>query len=144
MQTILDTGYHKTMKYSRWDELILKVEDQFGYRDKINAYLKVTVIGFDPDCEGDYAQYMCYIPPYERIPFGFQTFTCNKQHIKAFEIDPKFLGDTVCLITSKTPTVKHLPAPKGEKCDRCKEFHIGAVRNNDAFLCRQCRQNPYR
>lgn len=132
------------MRYSKWDEVILKVEDRFGYRDKFNSRLKVMVIGFDPDCEGDYAQYMCYVPPYERIPFGFQTFTCERIHIREFDIDPRFLGDQVCLITARTPIYKHIPAPKGEKCDHCKDFHIGAIRTDGVYLCRPCRENPYR
>lgn len=132
------------MVYSKWDEVILKVEDLFGYRDKVYAKLKVMIIGVSTDCDGDYAQYLCYVPAYERIPYGFPTFTINRQHLKYFDVDPKFLGDIGCLITQAMPIFKHLPAPRGEKCDHCGDFGMGAVRTDDTYICRLCRENPYR
>lgn len=132
------------MRYSKWDEVILKVEDKFGYRDKITTKLKVMVIGYDTDVDSSDAQYLCYVPPYERIPYGFPTFTIDRYHIRALDVDPKFLGDTGCFITARMPIFKHLPAPKGEKCDHCLTFFEGAIREDGTYLCRACKDNPYR
>lgn len=132
------------MRYSKWDEVVLKVEDNFGYKDKVAARLKVMVLGFDTDCDSDCAQYLCYVPVYERIPYGFPTFTIDKYHVRHFDLDPKFLGDTGCFITAKMPIYHHTPAPKGEKCDHCKDFYEGAVREDGIYLCRPCKENPYR
>jgi hypothetical protein len=132
------------MRYSKWDEVILKVEDRFGYRDKVYSRLKVMVLGFDADNDSDSAQYLCYVPAYERVPYGFPTFTITKQHLRYFGVEDKFLGDTGCFITARMAIFKHLPAPKGEKCDKCGDFGIGAVRSDGVYLCRPCRENPYR
>lgn len=133
------------MRYSKWDEVVLKVEDRFGYRDKFYSHLKVMIIGFDTDCEGSSAQYLCYVPPYERVPFGFPTFTIDRHHAKHFGLDPKFVGDVGCFITSRMPVYKHIVAAKGEKCDHCKTWFDGAIREEDGtYLCRSCRENPYR
>ena len=133
------------MKYSRWDEVILKVDDLFGYTDRIVSHLKVMVIGSDVDCYGDHAQYLCYIPPYERVPGGFQTFKINRFHLRHFDIEPKYLGDDGCFITADDPIHKHIPAARGERCDHCDDFIAGGERNEQgSFHCRACRENPYR
>lgn len=132
------------MKYSRWDEVILKVEDSFGYSDKVTTRLKVVILGIDIDVAGNHAQYLCYVPPYERIPYGFPTFTINKTHVRHFSLEDKFLGDTACFITIKNPIYKHIIAAKGEKCDRCNTWFDGAERHDGSFRCRACIENPYR
>lgn len=133
------------MRYSKWDEVILKVEDSFGYRDKIPSRLKVMILGFDTDVDSSCAQYLCYVPPYERIPYGFPTFTIDRHHVRHFKLEPKFLGDTGCFITVKHPIYKHVVAPKGEKCDKCQSFFEGVNRGEDGtYMCRSCRENPYR
>lgn len=132
------------MKYHVWDEVVLKVDDLFGYKDKVFSRLKVMVLGFDSDCIGDRGQYLCYVPSYERVPCGFPTFVIDQGHQRHFKFDPKFIGDIGCFITIANPIYKHLPAPKGEKCDRCKTWFEGAERDSGVYLCRGCRENPYR
>ena len=50
------------MRYRRGDELLLKVEDDFGYDDITYSSVKVQVIGFNVDCSGDEAEYLCFPP----------------------------------------------------------------------------------
>lgn len=130
------------MRYSRWDEVVLKIDDSFGGRDKTFARVKVMILGVNTNC--DPAQYLCYVPPYERIPYGFPTFIIDKYHAKQFELDDKFLGDTGCFITTMDPIYKHVAAAAGEKCDHCKNWVEGALREDGVYLCRLCRDNPYR
>ena len=132
------------MRYSKWDEVVLKVEDSFGYREKIFNQLKVMILGVDNNSSCDHPQYLCYVPVYEVIPMGFSTFTIDRHHAKHFNIEAKFIGDTGCFITNKNPIYKHLPAAKGEKCDHCGDWADGAERNYGVYLCRSCRENPYR
>lgn len=132
------------MKYSVGDEVIIKVDDLFDYGYKIYTPLKVVVLGFDSDCDSDYGQYLCYIPCYESIPYGFKTFKIGKQHVIYLGIDPKFLDETACFITAQTQTYRHIPAPVGESCIRCKTWCAGAEKTDGVYKCRDCRENPYR
>lgn len=132
------------MRYSTWDEVILKVEDKFGYSDKYYTKLKVIILGVDYNSSGDCAQYLCYVPPYERVPYQFKTFTINKYHITNFDCDPKFLGEEGCLISAWTPTYKHIPAVEGEHCSRCRTWFEGVEKVDNKFTCKSCRDNPYR
>ena len=75
------------MKYNKGDSLSLKVADSFGYRDKVFSCVNVMVLAIDTDCDGDNAQYICYVPSYERIPYGFHTFPINRHHVKHFKLD---------------------------------------------------------
>jgi len=133
------------MPYSKWDEVVLSIEDSFGYGHKLFSKLKVIVIGYDCNVGYD-VQYLCYVPPYETVPCGFKTFKITQAHIKYFNADKKFLGDYGCFITKSTQIHKHAPAETGEKCDRCGIWCGGAERgfNDDAFMCSSCRTNPYR
>lgn len=133
------------MKYFVGDEVVLKVDDVFGYKDVIMSRLKVMILGYDLDTMGFQTQYLCYIPPYERVPVGFKTFKIDQRQQRHFKFDPKFIGDDGCFITSSDSIHKHIPAPKGERCDRCRDFHEGATRAEDGtYRCRGCRENPYR
>lgn len=133
------------MRYSKWDEVVLKIDDNFGYRDTIFVRLKVMIIGCDVNNNSDSAQYLCYVPPYEHVPCKFPTFTINRHHAKYFEFEQKFIGDTGCFITTKMKIFKHIPAVSGEKCDHCKDWFDGAVRDDDGiYTCRACRENPWR
>ena len=133
------------MRYAKWDEVILIVDDKFGYKDKVTSHLKVMILGFDTDYDSDYAQYLCYVPAYEKIPYGFPTFTIDKHHIKHFNVEPRFLGDAGCFITTRFEIYKHIVAPKGDNCDHCKTWFNDAVRNDKgAYMCRACAADPYR
>lgn len=130
------------MRYRIGDELILKVEDDFGYSSKTFRSVKVQVIGYNIDGDGDDAEYMVYVPSYERMT---NTFELGAHHAKWYGVDPKFIGDDVAFIPARHAIYKHLPAPVGEKCDRCGEFNEGSVRDvNDAYTCRACKENPFR
>lgn len=132
------------MRYSKWDEVVLKVPDNFGYRDKVVSHLKVTIIGVDYETDDSYAQYLCYIPHYENVPYGFKTFSVTRQHVKHFDLDEKFLGETGCFITAITPIHKHVKARRGETCDYCHNWVDSAEKTNNVFVCYSCRENPYR
>lgn len=132
------------MRYSVWDEVVLRVEEQFGYGDQIFKQLKVMIIGVDHSTANDHTQYLCYVPPYESVPFGFPTFKIDHKHARHFLLEAKFIGDIGCFITANNPIFKHIPAPNGELCDRCRTWVDDARRENNAFMCRACRENPYR
>lgn len=133
------------MMYTKWDEVVLKLDDCFGYKDKVVSYLKVMVLGIEVDFNGDHTQYLCYVSPNERIPHGFPTFVIDRYHARHFHLEPKFIGDTGCFITGENPILKRIPAPKGEKCDRCRTFFEGAERDDEGnYRCRACRENPWR
>jgi hypothetical protein len=133
------------MRYKRGDEIVLKVEDNFGYRDKVYSRVKVMIIGFDTDCDGDDAMYLCYVPCYETLPYGFNSFTIDHYHAKYFDLEDKFLGDNGCFITAKTPIFKHVPVTPGEWCDRCNEFFNHAeASDKKSYRCRACKENPWR
>ncbi len=131
------------MFYSMWDDVVLKVKEDFGYDDQVNVPLKVMIIGIDSETDY-YTQYLCYIAPGERIPYKFATFTVNDRHVRNYNVEKKFLGETCCIITSQYDIFSHTPAIKGEKCDRCKIFFEGARQVDGKFSCRACRENPWR
>ena len=133
------------MRYAKWDEVELKIEDSLGYDCKTYAKLKVMILGFDCETSDIYAQYMCYVPAYERIPHGFPTFIIDKHHAAYFDLEDKFIGDTGCFITALNPIYKHTPAPLGERCSHCDDWSDGAEKDqNGTYTCRACRDNPYR
>lgn len=130
------------MRYRRGDELLLKVEDDFGYDDITYSSVKVQVIGFNVDCSGDEAEYLCYVPSYEHVK---GTWTLTQKHAVWYGVDEKFVGDDVMFIVSSYPVYKHMPAPEGERCDNCNDFFEGAVTDDKGrFTCSSCRFNPYR
>lgn len=132
------------MKYRLGDEVVLKVEDSFGYTVKTFSPLKVMVLGCDVDVESSNAQYLCYVPVYERIPVGFGTFKIDRLHARHFRVDAKYVGQIGCFITAKYAIYKHIQAVQGEKCDHCRDFFEGATRVDGAYRCRACRENPWR
>lgn len=137
------------MYYSTWDEVVIKVDDSFGYKHKIYTGVKVTVIGADVSDtmneESDTVQYLCYVPHWLRLPVDFKTFTINRHHMTFYGFDPRFIGDQGCFITNKTPIMQHIPAPKGEKCEKCKTFFAGAQTDSSGvYRCRACKENPWR
>lgn len=135
------------MKYELWDELILNVKDSFGYGFPIISHVKVTIIGHDMgnSVDSEPLYYLCYISPRENIPIGFNSFSIDKYHIQYFDLEDKFLNDKACFITVETSVNKHIPAVKGEKCDKCKTWFDGAERGeNNVYVCRSCRENPWR
>lgn len=129
------------MRYHQGDEVVLKVEDDFGYTDKTYRCAKVTVLSFDADVDADDAQYICYVPSYESVP---KSFTIRRMHVDWYELDGKYLGENACFITSKTPIYRHLPATPGACCERCKEFFEGASSFDSKFRCTSCTTNPWR
>lgn len=132
------------MFYSQWDEVVLKIPEDFGYGDKVPAPLKVMILGDSYNDYDDYRKYLCYISPGERVPFGYETFIITDKHVKKFCSEKKFIGETGCIITSQNDTFSHVAAVKGEKCDRCETFFEGAERTKGEFKCRACRENPWR
>jgi hypothetical protein len=129
------------MRYRKGDELVLKVEEDFGYTDRTYRRVKVQVIGHNVDSDSDEAEYLVYVPPYE---FMKGTWTLTERHASWYNVDHRFIGDEVIFIRARHPIYKHFPAPQGESCDNCKEFVEGAQRGNDGYVCRACRFNPYR
>lgn len=135
--------YGDVMFYSKWDDVVLKVKEDFGYDDQVDVAFKVMIVGRDFNT-GDYIQYLCYVAPGERIPYGYVTFTINDKHVRRFGVEKKFLGEIGCIITSQNDIFSHTPAVKGEKCSRCQIFFEGAVETDGKFFCRACRENPWR
>jgi hypothetical protein len=131
------------MKYTKWDELVLKINDHFGYKDKVVLSLKVMIIGIDNDTRSLWTQYLCYVPSYVSLPFGFSVFKINAYHAQHFDIDNKFIGDRGCFIDDETPIFSRIATIKGAKCSRCKEFFAG-IEDIEGYACRACRENPWR
>lgn len=129
------------MRYKRGDELILKVNDNFGYSDVTTRAVKVQVIGFNIDYEGPDAEYLVYVPSYS---YYKDTFVLSRQHAVWYGVEEKFIGDDVAFISARHPIFKLIPAIDGERCDRCDDFYEGATRTDDAYTCRSCRENPWR
>lgn len=132
------------MRYRKGDELILAIEDTFGYdnKDKVYRKVKVQVIGYNIDCEGPDAEYLVYVPPYESLN---DTWKLSRAHANWYNVDHKFIDDDVGFIAARHPIFRHIPGAEGEACDRCRTFIESAVREEGAkFLCRSCSLNPYR
>jgi formylmethanofuran dehydrogenase subunit E len=130
------------MKYSKGDELVLKVEDDFGYTDKTYRSVKVQVIGYNIDSEMVEAEYLVYVPSYLHIK---ESWVLSPQHARHYCTDRKFIGETVAFIDVHHPIYKHIPAAPGEHCNHCGDFFEGTARNvDDKYLCRACMLNPYR
>lgn len=127
------------MLYSPFDEVVLKVKEDFGYEDKVDVRLKVMVLG--SDYVDEYMQYLCYIAPGETVPYKFSTLTISEKHVKPYAIERKFVGETGCIITSQNSTYEHIKASTGAKCSHCGIFVEGA---KSKFNCRACTENPYR
>lgn len=130
------------MLYSTWDEIILKVNDTFGYDHKIFVELRVIVLGNDVS-NGD-TWYLCYIPPTEKIPRDFQTVKINTGHITRYGAKKTFLGEQGCFIIESDPIFRHIPATPGAECKRCKTWVDFAEESEAGYRCRDCRINPYR
>jgi hypothetical protein len=130
------------MRYKKGDELVLKVDASFGYRDKVFRRVKVQVIGYNVDGDGPEAEYLVYVPPYESLN---DTWVLTDRHASWYGADPKFIGDNVAFIVARHPIFKHIPAAVGERCDHCKDFFEGATRDEAGkYMCRACRLDPWR
>lgn len=130
------------MRYKIGDELILKVEDNFGYRDTTYRRVKVQVIGQNTDNDGDEAEYLVYVPSYEHLK---DTWKLSDRHARWYGVNKKFIGDSVTFIKTQHPIFQHLPAPWGENCDHCHVFSEGSQRAEDGiYMCRACRLDPWR
>lgn len=129
------------MNYKVGDELVLKIEEDFGYKDKTIRNVKVLVIGFDLDCDGPDAEYMCYVPQYERIK---DSFILGKNHQRVYNFHQKYIGDEGVIITINTSISKHIVSPTGENCYNCNNFIEGAEKINDVYACKACKDNPWR
>lgn len=129
------------MRYRIGDELVLKVDSSFGYRDKAYRSVKVQIIGFNVDNDSDEAEYLVYVPPYETLS---DTWVLTDRHANWYGADHKFIGDDVAFIKARHPIFKHMPAPEGERCDHCREFFEGAVKVDGSYRCRACRLDPWR
>ena len=130
------------MPYGIGDEVVLNVEEDFGYSDKTHRRCSVTILAYDADDSGSAVQYLCYIPQYDRMP---KMFSIGRQHVSWYGLDTKYLGEQGCFISDSTPIFRHHPTALGENCDRCDEFIESAERVVDEkFFCRACRENPYR
>ena len=124
------------MEYKTGDELVILVEDTFGYRDKLPRRLKIQVIG---TC-GDY--HLCYVPPYDSHR---DSEKISERTLNRFNAEKKFLGDEGLIFHRASDVIKHIPSPVGTKCDRCKEFINSGIRTEGVdFHCRACRENPWR
>lgn len=122
--------------YHVGDELVLRIEEDFGYTDKTFRDVKVQVIGVGID------QDVCYVPHYLNVPGSFRL---GANHMKWFGFHKKFLNEMGLLILPDTKIVRVIKAIQGEPCERCQEFIIGAVKSLDEPVrCRACRENPYR
>ncbi len=129
------------MRYRKGDEVILKIEDTFGYSDRTYRSLKVQIIGYNVDSSEYEPEYIVYVPPYEYLS---HSFILDHRHVKHFNIDPKFMGDSVAFIAARHPIYNHYPCVPGERCDKCKEFVEGVERVGSKFTCQSCKLNPYR
>lgn len=130
------------MRYCRGDELVLKVEDSFGYNDKVIRHVRVQIIAFNVDNDGDEAEYLVYVPQYSNIT---GMFTLQQKHVSWYNVDKKFLGDQVAFIHARYPISKHTPAAAGTRCYHCDDFFPGATKNDEGkFFCSSCKLNPYR
>lgn len=122
--------------YRVGDELVIRIEEDFGYRDKTHRDVKVQVIGEGLD------QWICYVPHYIMLPHAF---VLNTSHQRWFSFENKYVGDKGIIVTIDTIVVRHTAAIPGSKCNRCHEFIMDAVPDeHNKFFCRACRENPYR
>lgn len=126
------------MKYNVGDELVLKVEENFGYADKTYRSVKVQIIAYTSDYSGDY---LVYVPQYDNLQ---TSFVLTQQHAKKYNIDKKFIGEDAAFIGSNHPIYKHFPRRLGNTCKKCNEFIELADDNDDDYNCRACRENPWR
>jgi hypothetical protein len=131
------------VKYKTGDEVVLKVEEDFGYKDKTYRSVKVLVLGYSLDSDSDEIDYLCYVPQYEILQ---GTFKIGSWHVKRHGCEKKFVGEQGVFITASTPIFKHVPGIPGEKCERCEEFfpHVVKPEGSLTFRCRACRENPWR
>ena len=124
------------MQFNIGDELVLPVDDMFGYKDKIIRKIKVQVIGITEDAA------ICYVPSYENHPFSQKI---NEKIISFYKLNKKFLGEQSIVVFDDSIIEKIYPALQGENCDNCKEFVEEGIRYDDhKFLCRACKENPWR
>jgi hypothetical protein len=130
------------MRYVRGDELILKIEENFGYKDLTVRHVKVQIIAHNVISQYDEAEYLVYVPPYEHLS---GTWRLTLRDAQRYQVDKKFIDDDVIFIDPYHPISKHIPSIPGAKCDHCNEFFAGAVPEGDGtYWCRACRHNPYR
>lgn len=123
------------------DELVLNIEDNFGYRDKTVRQIKVQIINVSYDEYDSSPMYLCYVPSYLTHPGSFKIseLTCKK-----FKLAKKWLGEQAVMVQHVASIARRIEAPRGEQCSRCKDFVVGATKSEDEFRCRACKENPWR
>lgn len=130
------------VQYNIWDEIILSVEEQFGYGETFFRPVKVTIVGHSDDPDNPMTEYLCYVPQYEIIK---ESFKIADRHLRWWGADKRFLGEQGLFIAASARITKHIPAIPGERCTHCLEFIPHASKDSDqAYRCRACHENPYR
>jgi len=128
------------MTYNIGDELVVIVNDDFGYNQKIERTLKVQVIGIDDDSTS--MTFLCYVPSYLSHPMSVKI---TDMISRRFSVQKKFLGEQGVTISAYEKIARHVPCIKSEQCDHCHDFVSGGERIPEVrFLCRACKENPWR
>lgn len=118
------------------DELVVNID--IGTTDQPYVQtLKVQIIGFGNGTNGD--EFLCYVPCYEHTS---KSFKLTRLHQKHYDFDDKFLNEMGTFVKTHQ-VMKHVPAPDGAMCYRCGDFVMWAEQIEN-FLCRDCKENPYR
>lgn len=124
-------------EYKIGDELVIKLYENFGYKDVKDRYVKVQIIATSD--EYGYKQFLCYVPHYITMK---ETRKASAAHNSKFKFDPIYSEEQTIIVTPFTIIHKHIPCRVGAKCQRCKQF-VDYADNSQPFTCKSCRDNPW-
>lgn len=127
------------MAYNIGDEVVCRVDESEEEDRSYTKDVKLQIIGIGNGLES--ALLLCYVPQYISVR---SSFVLTKHHMKQYGFDPKFLGEYAALVT-KSHVVNHEPAVPAIKCTNCETLvHYANATKGEEYVCRACRDNPWR
>lgn len=123
-------------QFKRGDDLVVKLKTSYNTVESVTVH----VIGISADVDIDLQQYLCYVPNWILIESSFEI---KKEHTLWFNTKPKFIGGQAVILKSPFSIIRHIKSLDGALCNCCNMF-IEYVENNDFFICRSCKENPFR
>lgn len=123
-------------KFNIGDEIIAKT-NVGTIEEPVYDLIKIQIIGFGNGSND--TDLLCYVPQYQHTP---RSFKLTRLHQRYYNFNDKFLNERATFVKEHEIT-KHIPAPSGALCIKCQNFVMWAEQN-ETFLCRSCKENPYR
>lgn len=125
-------------QFKRGDDLVVKLKTSYNSNENVTVH----VIGISADVDEDLKQYLCYVPKWILVQTSFEI---KKEHTFWFTAKQKFIGEQGIILKPPFTIIRHIKGLDGASCKNCNTF-VEWVQDdpNSTFICRSCRENPYR